>query len=142
MASKKASGLNTVVGKGSVLEGSFEVQDGIRVDGTLRGQLVSSGTLVVGPSGTLEADPIKVKDATISGRVTGKLEATNRVRLEASAVLIGDVSAPILIVEEGAVVRGICESGSLRSKGMKAAETAEAIAPEKELTLPMEKAVG
>jgi cytoskeletal protein CcmA (bactofilin family) len=116
MASNKASGLNTVVGKGSVLEGSFEVQDGIRVDGTLRGELVSSGTLVVGPSGNLEADPIKVRDATISGRVVGKLEAKNTVRLEASAVLIGDISARSLVVEEGAVIRGFCESGETRSQ--------------------------
>ena len=39
--------LNTVVGTGSVLEGQFEVQEGIRVDGTLKGTLTSSGALVV-----------------------------------------------------------------------------------------------
>ncbi len=44
-------GLNTVVGAGSVLDGEFEVDDGIRVDGTLKGQLTTSGTLVVGHSG-------------------------------------------------------------------------------------------
>ena len=103
--------LNTVVGKGSVLEGSFEIHDGIRVDGTLKGQLISLGSLVVGPSGKLEADPIRVKDAIVAGRVEGKLEATHLVKLESSAVMYGDIKAQVLIIEEGAVLRGFCDAG-------------------------------
>ena len=111
---KKAAGkdaLNTVVGKDTVLNGSFEVQDGIRVDGVLTGQLTSSGILVVGPSGRVEADPIRVRDAVIAGTLVGKLEATNQVKLEASAVLVGDIRAQVLIIQEGAVMRGLCEAG-------------------------------
>ena len=103
--------VNTVVGKDAVLEGTFEVEEGIRVDGTLKGRLVSSGTLVVGPSGIVEADPIKVGDAVIAGRLTGKLEATRRVRLESSAILTGDITAQVLIIEEGAVFKGISDAG-------------------------------
>lgn len=123
MGSNKKSALNTIVGKGSILEGTFEVQDGIRVDGTLRGQLVTSGTLVVGPSGILEADPIRVKDAYIAGKLTGKIEATNQVRLESSAVFVGDITARGLIIEEGATIRGFCESGE--SMAMEARDVRE-----------------
>ena len=115
MADKKADAgkcaLNTVVGKGSVLEGSFEVHGGVRVDGALRGQLTTSGTLVVGPSGVVEADPVRVRDAVVAGRVLGRLEASHLVKLESSAVLVGDVMAKVLIIEEGAVLRGFCEAG-------------------------------
>ena len=103
--------VNTVVGKDSVLEGIFEVEEGIRVDGTLKGKLISSGTLVVGPTGSVEADPIRVRDAVIAGRLTGRLEATSRVKLESSAVLMGDITAQVLIIEEGAVFKGIRDSG-------------------------------
>jgi cytoskeletal protein CcmA (bactofilin family) len=103
--------LNTIVGKQTVLEGCFEVHDGIRVDGTLKGQLTSSGTLVVGPSGQVKADPIRVKDAVIAGRLEGKLEASHQVKLEAGAVLIGDITAQVLIVEEGSIFRGFCDAG-------------------------------
>ena len=103
--------LNTVVGKNSLLEGVFEVDEGIRVDGALKGQLSSSGTLILGPTGSLEADPIRVGDAVIAGRVTGKLEAQGRVKLEPTAVVIGEVKSPLLIIEEGAVFKGTCDSG-------------------------------
>jgi len=103
--------LNTVVGKGSVLEGSFDIHDGLRVDGALKGRLTSSGTLVVGPSGEVEADPVRVRDAVIAGRLSGKLEASHLVKLEATAVLVGDISAEVLVIEEGAVFRGFCDAG-------------------------------
>ena len=103
--------LNTVVGRGSVLEGRFEVNEGIRVDGILRGALTALGMLVVGTSGEVEADPIRVKDAIIAGRVRGSLQASNRIKLEASAEVIGDVTAQVLVIEEGAVLHGVCATG-------------------------------
>ena len=121
--------INTVVGKDTVLNGHFEVRDGIRVDGTLRGQLESSGMLVIGPSGRVEADPIRVRDAVIAGELVGKLEAAGQVKLEASAVLVGDIRARVLIIEEGAVLRGLCEAGE--SEPAVDAGTAEEINAEK-----------
>ncbi|MCZ6632777.1 MAG: polymer-forming cytoskeletal protein [bacterium] len=103
--------LNTVVGIGSVLEGQFEVREGIRVDGTLKGTLMSSGMLVVGTSGLVEADIIRVKEAHIAGRVKGNVEAEFRVKLESSAEVIGDIRAQVLVIEEGAVFKGICDAG-------------------------------
>ena len=121
--------LNTVVGKDTVLSGHFEVRDGIRVDGTLTGQLESSGMLVIGPSGRVEADPIRVRDAVIAGKLVGKLEAAGQVKLEASAVLVGDIRARVLVIEEGAVLRGLCEAGE--SEPAVEAGTAEEINAEK-----------
>jgi len=109
MASE-AAGKNTVVGKGSVLEGSFNVENDIHVDGTLKGQLVSKGILVVGASGAIEADLIQVREAVIAGRVQGNIEASERVRLESTAELEGDVRAKILIIEEGAKLVGFCDA--------------------------------
>lgn len=115
MANKKygteKEALNTVVGKGTVLEGCFEVHEGIRVDGILKGQLTASGALVVGSSGEVKADSVRVKDAVIAGRLEGKLEASHQVKLESSAVLVGDITAQVLIVEEGATFRGVCNAG-------------------------------
>ena len=112
MSKKTTEAVNTVVGKGSVLEGRFEVTDGIRVDGILRGSLTSSGALVVGVAGEVYANPICVKDAIVAGRVHGSIEASHLVKLEASAQMIGDITAKVLIIEEGAVLHGVCDAGS------------------------------
>lgn len=103
--------INTVIGRGSVSEGRFQIETGVRVDGVLKGELVSSGTLIVGESGVIEAD-VKVSEALISGRVVGDLIAENKVHLQAQATFIGKVQTKVLVVEEGAVFKAECDAGS------------------------------
>ena len=127
--------VNTVVGKGTVLDGYFEVQEGIRVDGTLSGRLAASGTLVVGPAGEVRAEVVKVGDALIAGRLEGSLQARNQVKLESSAVLIGDVTARVLIIEEGAEFRGFCDAGGPTGGGV-------AVVPSEQQPQEAKEAVG
>ncbi len=103
--------INTVIGRGSVSEGRFHIETGVRVDGVLKGELVSSGILIVGESGVIEAD-VRVREALISGRVVGDLIAENKVHLQANATFIGKVQTRILVVEEGAVFKAECDAGS------------------------------
>lgn len=110
MLKKTTEAVNTVVGKGSVLQGHFDVADGIRVDGELSGRLTTSGALVVGVSGKVDAEPIRVKDAIVAGEVKGSIEATHLVKLEASANVVGDITAQVLIIEEGAILQGVCDT--------------------------------
>ena len=111
MARDKFEGMETLIGKGSVIDGNIEVTGGIRVDGILKGSLTSSGTLIVGTTGEVVAHPIRLKEAIIAGRVQGAIIASHLVKLEASAEMIGDITAVVLVIEEGAVLHGVCDSG-------------------------------
>jgi cytoskeletal protein CcmA (bactofilin family) len=102
--------INTVIGRGSVSEGRFEIETGVRVDGVLKGELISSGTLIVGESGVIEAT-VKVRDALVSGRMVGDLEAEEKVHLHTRATFIGKMRTRVLIVEEGATFKAECDSG-------------------------------
>lgn len=107
--SSNGEAVNTVIGQGSVLEGKFEIETGVRVDGVLRGELMSSGTLVVGKSGVIEAD-VQVRDAVVNGRIVGNLEAEEKVHLQARATFIGKMETRVLVVEEGAVFKAECDA--------------------------------
>lgn len=108
--SPNGKAINTVIGRGSVSEGKFKIETGVRVDGTLRGELTSSGTLIVGETGVIEADVV-VRDALISGRIVGNLEAEEKVHLQSQASFIGKLRTRLLVVEEGAVFKAECEAG-------------------------------
>ncbi|MDE2888358.1 MAG: polymer-forming cytoskeletal protein [Gemmatimonadota bacterium] len=116
--------IKTVIGKDTVMEGSVKSEESIRLDGTLKGELHASGTLVIGPSGKIEAQIVRVRDAVIGGEVSGNLEAEGSVKLEASAVFAGDIAARSIVVEEGAVIKGKCTAGD-DSELTPAAETRE-----------------
>ena len=102
---------NTIIGKGSVLEGNFQIENDITIYATLKGELTCTGTVVIGESGYLEAN-MHVKDTIIAGKVVGNLEASDKVMLKSKAVLIGDLRTRLLVVEEGAVFQGNCDSGT------------------------------
>ena len=99
--------LNSIVGKGASLEGKLEVQSSIRVDGRVKGTLKSTESVIVGKEGNIEGDII-AKDVVVGGKVNGKIEATGRVVLEATASFTGDLKTGKLIIDEGAVFDGQC----------------------------------
>ena len=102
--------LNTIIGSGSVFEGTVNIESGgIRVDGTIKGKLISSETMVVGPTGVVEAN-VQVKKATVGGKVVGSLIAIEQTVLETKAVLLGDLKTSSLVVHEGAVFNGNCSN--------------------------------
>src|SRR5262249_42018761 len=55
--------------------------------------------------GTAKAE-IKAKAIVVIGKVSGNVQGTERVEIQATGVVEGDVSAPRLVVAEGAVLNG------------------------------------
>ena len=99
--------LNTIIGKGSIIEGLIIVQNSIRIDGRVQGQVQASDSLVVGKEGEIEGE-IKARNAIIGGRVKNRVLATGKVVLEAHAVVHGEVKTSKLVIDEGAVFDGNC----------------------------------
>jgi cytoskeletal protein CcmA (bactofilin family) len=107
MEKSSDKGLHTIIGEGTILEGTITVPHSVRIDGTLKGKLETSETLTVGNSGRIEADII-AKSAIIGGNVRGNLSVEDRVELEANSSLIGDLKTRDLVINEGATFHGNC----------------------------------
>jgi cytoskeletal protein CcmA (bactofilin family) len=103
--------MNTIIGKGTRIEGTMEVTQSLRIDGSFKGTLSTSDTLIVGSTGELSDVTLKVKNAIIGGVVKGNVNALNKVTLESTSRLEGDLAAKLLIIEEGALFTGNCKSG-------------------------------
>jgi cytoskeletal protein CcmA (bactofilin family) len=110
----KEGRLSGFVGNGTVLTGETNFQAMLRVDGHLTGRVSSeSGTLIVGSTGRVDAN-ILVAAAMINGTVNGDIIASEKVELGRTARVIGNVQAPRLTIEDGAVFEGSCSM--LKSK--------------------------
>lgn len=99
--------LNGFIDAGSYIEGSLHFEDTFRLDGRLKGKVVSTGDLVVGDHGDVEAD-IEVSRIFVSGTVRGSISAKQRVEIAASGKVYADLETPSLVVEDGAVLQGQC----------------------------------
>ena len=104
----KEGRLSGYVGNGTVLTGETSFQAMLRIDGHLTGKIASeSGTLIVGATGRVDAN-ITVAQAIISGTVNGDIFATEKLELTRTAKVIGNVQAPRLVIDDGAVFEGGC----------------------------------
>ena len=100
--------LNGFMDEGTEFLGELRFRHTFRVDGRLRGRIVSDNTLVVGESARVEAD-IDCGVVSIRGLVVGRVQGRQRIELLAGARVQGTLVAPKLVIEDGAVFEGDCE---------------------------------
>ena len=115
--------LSGYVGNGTILTGEASFKAMLRVDGHLSGSVSSeSGTLIVGNNGQVDAN-INVAVATIHGTVNGDIVASQRLELGRAAKVNGNIQAPSLVIEQGAVFEGSCRMVQLKAEQEQARES-------------------
>ncbi|PYM91934.1 MAG: hypothetical protein DME08_21480 [Candidatus Rokuibacteriota bacterium] len=62
-------------------------------------------TLIIGESAFIEAQ-LRAPVIVIAGHVVGNVAATERVEFRRSAHVVGDLEAPVFVIEAGAVFEG------------------------------------
>lgn len=97
--------VETVIGEGTEIKGTFESSGVVRIDGYLEGTIHHSGDLIVGPKGRIVAN-VRSKGLAMSGEVRGEIEVEGKLELLPGARLHGDVKCGHLIVHEGALFHG------------------------------------
>jgi cytoskeletal protein CcmA (bactofilin family) len=103
-----AEDLNGFLDEGTEFIGELRFRDTFRVDGRVKGKIVSDNTLVVGETARIEAD-IDCGIVSIKGSVTGNVHGRQRVELLAGAKVQGSLVSPRLVIEEGAFFQGDCD---------------------------------
>ena len=90
---------------GNEIVGKYTCSGTVMLDARLRGEITANDTLVIGDHGVVEAT-VRAVVLVIRGKLIGKATASERVELKSSAQVTGDVDAPVIVVEEGAVLDG------------------------------------
>lgn len=88
-------------------EGNLKYSGTIVIDCDYRGSIVTDDTLLVGPSGKVEAE-ITAGVVEVSGKVRGNLKAKTRVKILSGGEVIGNIETPTISMEEGVVFEGNC----------------------------------
>ncbi|MFH1487475.1 MAG: polymer-forming cytoskeletal protein [Pseudomonadota bacterium] len=110
MNTMKNKEINAFLGKNTGFEGLFTFQGTVRIDGHFKGKIESpGGSLIVGEQGTIHAD-IEISFVTVSGEIHGNILAGQRIDIQPSGKITGDIQTPVLIMREGAVFDGNCRT--------------------------------
>ena len=117
------------IGENSLLEGSFETQGSIFVDGAAINADLRASQLSIGASGRVEGQA-SVLRAEIAGVFDGTLECSGEVILRSSSRIAGEVKCAKLVTHRGAVIdaqiRVIADSDETEEKSPQGAVIAQA----------------
>jgi cytoskeletal protein CcmA (bactofilin family) len=108
---KMTEAINTI-GAGTIVTGDVQSKGDIRVDGSLKGSLNTSGKVVLGKEGVIEGD-VLCNSADISGTIKAKITVSQLLSLKATAKLNGDIITNKLSIEPGASFSGSCSMGAV-----------------------------
>jgi len=101
--------LDSLIGAGTTVEGDVVFTGGLRIDGTINGNVATvdnqAGTLVISEHARVEGE-VRVSHVVVNGTVTGPVVAKDYLELQAKARVHGDVQYRSLEMHVGAVVQG------------------------------------
>jgi len=100
----------TIIGAGVKVEGTFNAVGNVVVKGELVGSMETQSDVYLMEGGVIEAN-IKSTNAIIAGRVKGNLKVEEKIELNSTARLSGDIDCQSLSIEEGAILHGKCKVG-------------------------------
>lgn len=122
------SSTTTVIGPDTIIKGEMTFESAAKILGKFEGKLNAKGELQVGQGAQCKAT-VDAGTVIIDGEIEGNVTARERAKLNASARVIGDITAKTLIVAEGATFTGRCHVG---------ADALERIAAQDERTVTVE----
>jgi cytoskeletal protein CcmA (bactofilin family) len=100
-----ASASPCVIGAKTRIKGDITGDENIVVDGYVEGSIRISRDLRVGRGGSVKAT-VSAQSVVVAGELTGDCHAVQRVEIEATGRLSGNIRAPRVVIVEGATFRG------------------------------------
>ena len=105
--SSPTSELPILIDVGSTFEGVVSCRAGVRIDGSLTGEVVAQGRIELGEASKVTGT-VRAAEIVAAGRVEGTLVASDRIELLATANVNGDLTTGTLVAREGCTVQGSC----------------------------------
>lgn len=106
-ATAAAGDLTAFLDRGARFEGKLAFEGHVRLNGEFKGEIRAEGTLIVGEGAHIEAQ-VSVDTLVVSGTIVGDVVARTRIELHAPSRIVGNLTTPVLVVEEGSVLEGQC----------------------------------
>ncbi len=108
-SSKPQNRIDSLIGGTTRIEGNVYFSGGLRVDGTVRGNVSAlpdqPGTLVLSEHARIDGE-VQVAHLVVNGAINGAVHATETLELQASSRVKGDVHYKSIEMHQGAIVEG------------------------------------
>lgn len=106
-----------LVGDTCRIQGKLHCAGRGQFDGTIDGELVSTGQLIIGAPAVINAK-VSGDVVIVYGRINGNIRCSEKLELRSGAKVYGDISSPKLFIEDGVVFEGFCQMTTENSESV------------------------
>lgn len=99
--------IETVVADDIAFRGTLKFKNSLKIKGSFEGKIDTDGLLIIGREATVSAD-IRAGEVSISGTVSGRIRASQRIELIKKSRTAADLLTPDITIESGSVFSGTC----------------------------------
>ena len=122
---KPLAKIDTLIGAGAFIEGNIRFSGGLRIDGTVKGNVeaaegAASSTLILSEQARIEGS-VAVSYLVTNGTVVGQVSVAECLEMQPRAKIVGDVEYSLIEMHQGAVVEGRLVHGVSKSGELKLA---------------------
>ncbi len=99
--------INSIIGEGTKFKGEFDLNGLLRIDGDFTGVIRTKGKVLIGKNGRAECT-LHAGTVVVGGVMRGEIYSTEKVIILSTGLVLGAITTPRLIVEEGVIFNGSC----------------------------------
>ena len=105
-APETTRGETTLIGTSIVIKGELSCGEDLYIDGQVEGTIGPKGNcLTTGPNGRVKAN-VTACTVVVQGKLEGNIQASDRVDLKQSAVVMADIATQHISIDEGVYFKG------------------------------------
>lgn len=94
--------------EGTLIIGDIKTKNDIRIDGIVKGKIITSSRLIIGNTAKVEGS-IDCLNVDVHGIVLGDIVATGTVSLKKPCEVIGNITSSVVSIEPGSIFNGSCQ---------------------------------
>jgi cytoskeletal protein CcmA (bactofilin family) len=100
----------SVIAAGMKIVGNIESTGVVKIEGIVEGAIRGARQLLLGRQGTVHGD-IRAHEVVVGGTVVGTIVADERVEIQGTSSVQGDIHTKSIVVLEGGVINGRVRMG-------------------------------
>jgi cytoskeletal protein CcmA (bactofilin family) len=96
----------SIIAAGMRITGDVETSGVLKVDGEIHGSITGARQVLLGRGGVIHGN-VAAGEVVVGGAVEGSVSAIDRLELQATASVAGDIDTRSIVVIEGARINGV-----------------------------------
>jgi len=97
--------VTTILGPGINWKGDLRGKGGVRIEGSLEGEIAVRGLVIIGETGKVSCNTFQADTVIVAGIVNGQITA-EKLEIRATGRVYGDVTVQSFSTDDGAFLRG------------------------------------